>query len=489
MAVLAKSLLESEFWYEDLLLICDNLPNVEREGVNLSSFVSRNIELKTPFISSPMDTVTESKMAILMALMGGIGVIHYNLPIELQAEEIQRVKQFESAFIRTPVVLSPKNTVRDVYDIARVRGFFSVPITEDGTMKTNLVGIVTHRDIRYFETDAEMNTPLSQVMTPKDKLITASKEKTVDKADIRAANKIIREHNLDTLPIVDRNFKLVALVTDSDIRKNNTYPLATKDTNKQLKVLGAIESRMALVQKRLPELVNAQVDGVVIDASVVFYEQLEISKYIKKTYPHLEVIIGNVDSGKMVYSILSEAAKYVDGIRVGIGPGTACITQEQLGVGRAQGSAVHDCYQAAREWGIKKKYHVPLIADGGVKRPSDIVKALALGANTVMMGGLLAGLEESPGEPEFDDEAGHLIKKYRGMGSREAMDKGGAVRYRVDDAKIRVVEGKSKKIGYKGSGYVYLPHMIAAVKQSIHKLGFADIKSLQKEARIVPSHR
>jgi IMP dehydrogenase len=488
MAILAKGLPDHEFWYDDLLIICDALPTVEREAVNLKSLASRNIELKTPFISSPMDTVTESKMAILMALMGGIGVIHYNLPIDLQAEEVLRVKRFEAAFVIKPIVLAPKDTVGDVYEVARTHGFFSVPITEDGTMNAKLVGIVTHRDIRYFETPKELTTPLAKVMTPSAKLITAPKEATVDKNDIKAANKIIREHNLDTLPIVDKAFKLVALVTDSDIRKNRVYPLATKDGNKQLKVLAAIESRMVLAQKRLPALVAAEVDGVVVDASVVFAEQLAIAKYIKKASPGLEVILGNVDSGKMVYEILSQAAKYVDGIRVGIGPGAACITQEQLGVGRAQGSAVYDCYLAAREWAKKKKYAVPLIADGGVKRPSDIVKALALGANTVMMGGLLAGLDESPGEPEFDDEAGRLVKKYRGMGSQEAMDKGGAVRYRVDDAKIRVVEGKSKKIGYKGSGYVYLPHMIAAIKQSIHKLGFSDIASLQKEARIVPSH-
>lgn len=487
MPQLHQHLRESEFWYNDILLVIDNLPDIEREAVDLTCQLSRNLTLKTPFISSPMDTVTESPMAILLALMGGIGVIHYNLTPEEQAEEIKAVKRWERAFITDPIVLGPKATVAKILEIGRRFGFFSIPITEDGTMGSKLVGLVTHRDIRYFETAAELNLPLAKVMTPGDKLITARKETTLARNNIRAANKIIRQHNLDTLPIVDRNFHLAALVTDSDLRKNNIFPLATKDKYKQLKVLAAIESRLALVQKRLPVLAAAGADGVVIDASVVFAEQLEIAKYVKKTYPELEVIIGNVDSGKMVWEILAQAAKYVDAIRVGIGPGAACITQEQLGVGRAQGSAVWECAEAAAKWSKNHRDKIPLIADGGVKRPSDIVKALALGADTVMMGGLLAGLEESPGEPEFDEEAGHLVKKYRGMGSAEAMAKGGAVRYRVDDAKIRVVEGKVKRIGYKGSGYIYLPHLIAAVKQSIHKLGFGDIATLQRKTRIVPN--
>ncbi len=488
MAKLHPALKENEFWYQDILLICDNLPNVERESVDLSSPVSRNLKLKTPFISSPMDTVTESKMAILMALLGGIGTIHYNLTPEDQANEVRRVKRFESAFITDPLVLGLKDTVASVFATAKQYGFFSIPVTEDGTLNSKLLGIVTHRDVRYLETDTEMLLPLAKVMTPATKLITAKKHSTLDKNNIRAANKIIRKYNLDTLPIVDKNFKLAALVTDSDLRKDNNFPLATKDDNKQLRVFAAIESRLNLATIRLKHLSSSGVDGVVIDASVVFEEQLAIAQFVKRTYPHFEVILGNVDSGKMVLKILESSAKYVDGVRIGIGPGAACITQEQLGVGRAQGSAVLECSQAADYYFKKKGYHLPLIADGGVKRPSDIAKALALGADTVMMGGLLAGLEESPGNPEFDEEEGHLVKKYRGMGSQEAMEKGGAVRYRVDDAKIRVVEGKVKKVGYKGSGYIYLPHLIAAVKQSIHKLGFADIPALQKYARIAPNH-
>lgn len=487
MVALHPDLRNKEFWYNDIILLCNNLPDFEREEVDLSTQFSRNIKLKTPFVSSPMDTVTDAKMATLLALIGGIGVIHYNYEtIDEQIAEAEKVKRFEAAFIRKPVVLGPKNTVGDIYQIARKFGFYSVPITQDGTLKSKLVGIVTHRDVRYYESPKEMEIPLAKIMTPKERLITAAKKETLDKKDIRAANRIIREHNLDTLPIVDDSFHLVAIVTDSDIRKNEMYPLATKDENKQLKVLIAVESRLALARERIKKGIEAGVDGIVIDASVVFREQLEIAKEAKKNFPKLEVILGNVDSGKMVERIIKEAGQWVDALRVGIGPGAACVTQDYLGVGRAQASAVWDCSQTAKK--LKKNgFTMPIIADGGIKKPADIIKALALGAQTVMMGSMLAGLEESPGEEELDEELGYLVKKYRGMGSLEAMAKRGAVRYGIEKVAIKVPEGKVVKVGYKGSGYILLPKLIAAVKQGLQKLGCKDILSLQKTAEIRPS--
>jgi len=478
MVKLHPDLQNKEFWYQDILLVCNQLPDFEREEVDLTSKISRNIILKTPFVSSPMDTVTGAEMATLMALMGGIGVIHYNYEtIEEQMTEAEKVKRFEAAFIEKPVVLNPQNTVADIYQIAKKHGFYSVPITQDGTLKTKLVGIVTHRDVRYLQTKKERSIPLAKIMTPKEKLITGARKDTLDKNAIRVANKIIRKHNLDTLPIVDKNFHLVAIVTDSDLRKNEMYPLATKDKNKQLKVLIAVESRLNLAKERIKKGVEVGIDGIVIDASIVFKEQLEIAKYTKKNFSHLDVILGNVDSAKMVRKIINSVGKHVDGLRIGIGPGAACITQEQLGIGRAQASAVWDCSRASP---------LPMIADGGVRRPSDIIKALALGAQTVMMGGLLAGLEESPGESEFDEELGYLTKKYRGMGSLEAMEKRGAIRYRIDKSKIKVPEGKTLKVGYKGSGYMYLPKLIAAVKQGMQKLDCPDIETLQARTEIKP---
>ncbi len=488
MAKLHRDLRNKEFWYRDILLVCNRLPDFERDEVDLTTKLSRNITLKTPFVSSPMDTVTGSQMAIMMALMGAIGVIHYNYEtIDEQMEEVEKVKRFEAAFVKKPVVLSPKNKVEDVYQIAQKFGFYSVPITEDGTINSKLVGIITHRDVRYLETKKEMKIPLSKIMTPREKLITAPKEKTLDKNDIRAANKIIRKYNLDTLPIVDKNFRIVALVTDSDLRKNETYPLATKDENKQLKVLVAVESRLVLAKERIKRAVEAGADGIVLDASVVFKEQLEIARFAKKHFPRLEVILGNVDSGKMVEEVMKNANSIVDGLRVGIGPGAACITQEYLGIGRAQGSAVWDCSQAAKKLAKKSGFKIPIIADGGIRKPSDIIKALALGAETVMMGGLLAGLEESPGEAEFDEEKGYLVKKYRGMGSLEAMEKRGAFRYGIEKMEIKVPEGKVTKVGYKGSGYIFIHKLIAAVKQGMQKLGTRNLSTLQKIAEIIPN--
>ncbi len=373
--------------------------------------------------------------------------------------------------------------------------FFSVPITEGGTLNSKLVGIVTHRDVRYR---TDMETKLKDIMTSKDKLIITYKKDTVDKNDLEKANKIIKENNLDTLPIVDENFKVAALVTDSDLKKNEQWPLATKNENKQLRVFIAAESRLELAKKRIEQAAAVGVDGIVIDASVVFKEQLEIAKFCKENFSKLDVVLGNVDSAEMVRKIVEKASKYCDCLRVGIGPGTACITQEELGTGRAQASAVWDCTQEAKK--LEPRYGlIPIIADGGIKipdfvgrdvqKPGDITKALALGAQTAMMGGLLAGLDESPGEKEFDYEEKRMVKKYRGMGSLEAMEKRAGLRYGVDKAKIKTAEGRVMKIPYRGSGYNFLPGLIAGVKQSFQKQGFRNISELQKNVDIRPISR
>jgi len=489
----ASSLRGREFWYKDITLIPNRLPDFERDEVDLTTNFTKKIVLKTPFVSSPMDTVTEAEMAILMALMGGIGVIHYNFQtIDEQIKEVEKVKRFEAGFVFNPVVLSPENTIKDVYNIKEKYGFFSVPITEDGTLNSKLMGIVTHRDVRYRK---DMDTKLKTVMTPREKLIIGKKSETVDKNDLNSANKILRENNLDTLIIVDGADKVTALVTDSDIRKNEQFPLATKNENKQLKVFIAVESRLKLAKERIGKAFDAGVDGIVIDASVVFKEQLEIAKWVKQNFPKLEVVLGNIDSGQMVERILDEAANLVDGLRVGIGPGAACITQQELGIGRAQASAVWECALATKK--LEPKYGpIPIIADGGIKiidditqdiaKPGDITKALALGAQTVMMGSLLAGLDESPGEKEFDYEENKMVKKYRGMGSLEAMERRSAVRYAVDKTKIRIAEGIVTKVPYYGSGYDFLPRLIIGVKQSLQKQGFKNIKELQEQADIRP---
>ena len=495
MSKLHPQLKNKEFSYKDITLVPYRLPDFEREEVDLTAFFTKKIKLKTPIVSSPMDTVTESRMAILMALFGGIGVIHYNfLTIEEQLDEARKVKRFEAAFVRNPICLGPDNTVGDVYKINEEYGFFSTPITEDGTLNSKLIGIITHRDVRYLE---KMNVPLKKIMTPKEKLVTAHRKNTLDKNDIYEVNRIIKKHNLDTLPIVDDKFRLVALVTDSDLQKNDNFPLATKDNNKQLRVFIAIESRMDLAEKRVKQAVEAGfgIDGVVVDAGIIYRKQLEIAKSIKKNFPELEVVLGNVCSGKMLRDVLKDGARFIDGLRVGVGPGAACITQQELGTGRSQASAVYDCAETVKK--LKSKYGpMPLIADGGIKilddgskRPADITKALALGVQTVMVGSVLAGLEESPGEKEYDDENERMIKKYRGMGSVGAMQRRSAVRYGIDKVKVRVAEGKEIKVPYRGSGYDFLPRLIAGVKQSFQKQGFRNILELQKHVDIRPISR
>jgi len=493
MAKLHPDLQNKEFWYKDITLIPNRLPDFERDEVDLTMNFTKRITLKTPFVSSPMDTVTEAPMAILMALMGGIGVIHYNFStIDEQIEEAKRVKRFQAGFVFNPVVLSPENTIRDVYKVNDKYGFFSIPITEDGTLNSKLVGIVTRRDVRYRE---DMEAKLKDVMTPRERLVIVKKSETIDKNNLSLAVGILRRHNLDTLPVINDEEKVVALVTDSDIRKNEKYPLATKDENNQLRVFIAVESRLQLAQERIKKAFDAGVDGIVIDASIVFEEQLKIAKWTKENFSKLEVVLGNVDSAEMVEKIIKEASEYCGALRIGIGPGAACITQQELGTGRAQASAVFDCSQAAKK--LESEYSlVPLIADGGIKvidevgqdaqKPGDISKALALGAQTVMMGSLFAGLDESPGEKEFDYEDNRMVKKYRGMGSLEAMERRSAVRYAVDKTKVRIAEGIVTKVPYRGSGYDFLPKLIVGVKQSLQKQGFRNIKELQEEADIRP---
>jgi len=519
MAKLHPDLVDKEFWYDDITLIPNRLPDFERNEVDLTTHFTKRIRLKTPFVSSPMDTVTGSEMAILKALMGGIGIIHYNYPtIDDQIREVEKVKRFEAAFVKNPIVLGPNKTVGDVYTIAKKYGFYSVPITEDGTLKTKMLGIVTRRDVRYLE---DMSSPLEKIMTPKEKLITAHRRDTLDKNDVREANRRIKENNLDTLLIVDDDFHLVALVTDSDIQKDKKYPLATKDENKQLTTFVAVESRLSLAKERIGRSYDAGVDGILVDAGIAFKEQLEIAKYCKKNFPRLDTVLGNVDSAEMVRSIIEEASDYCDALRVGVGPGYACKTQQELGTGRAQASAVWDCAQEAKR--LEKEYGIiPTIADGGIKRldlineekktaeqleklsklgnieklsevwrPGDITKALTLGANTVMMGSLLAGLDESPGEKEFDYDEDRMVKKYRGMGSLEAMEQRAGVRYGYDieDHKIKIAEGIVTKVPYRGSGYDFIPQLIAGVQQSLQKQGFRNIQELQEYADIRPMPR
>ncbi len=479
-----------EFDFDDIIMEPYRLPDFSRDEVDLTSHVTRDIEVKTPFLGAPMDTVTDHRMAIMLGLLGGVGVIHYNFPtVDEQIKELQRVKNYKAAFVLDPSCLRSDSTVEDVQRLHDEHGFYSVPITEDGTPHTRLIGFVSHRDVRYESENPQKR--LQDVMTRRKKLIVAHRRDTLDKGDIKYVNNIIKRKKLDKLIIVDDEDRPCAIVTDRDIELHRRYPLASVDDNKQLYGFMAIggawhdPKKREIEMDRIDRAAKAGVDCLVIDQGVVYASQLEIAKYIKTKYPEIQVGVGNVASGDLVKELLESAGKYIDMIKFGVGPGGACITQQELGVGRMQAVAVHECGQVLMQ--MRDKYgHIAGVADGGVRSAADITKMLAF-TDAVMMGQLFAGLDESPPPAEHRD--GRLKKKYRGMGSIEAMQAGGEIRYGIDSQRIKVPEGIVKWVDYLGPGEPYVAGLIEAVKQSMNKQGFRSVVEMQEHCSINPYHR
>jgi IMP dehydrogenase len=429
------------------------------DDVDLEANLTRNIILKRPITSSPMDTVTEYRMAIGMALLGGIGFIHYNNTIEEQAEHVKKVKRFENGFITDPLVLSPDNTIADIDEIKAKYGFSGIPITEDGKLYSKLVGVVTNRDVD-FETDRTKK--LREVMTTE--LMTARKG-----ISLTQANEILKKSKKGKLPIVDEKGCLVAFMCRNDLLKNREYPFASKDGQKQLMVGAAISTKEES-RERLDRLVQSGLNVVVIDAAQgnSLY-QVEMIKYIKKKYPSLDVIGGNVVTEEQCENLIRAGA---DGLRIGMGPGSICTTQTTMAVGRAQATAIYRCARFARKKGV------PVIADGGISVTGHVAKALSLGASATMMGSMFAATEEAPGEYFYEN--GIRLKRYRGMASLEAMEKGGGKRYFADDAKIMVAQGVSGAVVDKGSLFDYVPYLIQGLKHSLQDMGANSVRKLHE---------
>ena len=456
--------IETGLTFDDVLLV-PSYSEILPSGVKLISKFSRNLSLKVPIVSAAMDTVTESKMAIAIAQEGGIGVIHKNLSAKEQSEKIRKVKRSESGMILDPVTLTKKSKVKDALKCMKDFSIGGIPIVDKSK---SLVGILTNRDLR-FEND--MNKSVNDVMTSEN-LITGAPGIT-----LKQAEKILQKNKIEKLPIVDDSNKLVGLITFRDIQKITLKPSSNKDEFGRLRVAAAIGVGNENIE-RCKMLYKAGVDAIVIDTAHAHTKSvLKIIKDVKKLFPNLDIVAGNVAT--------ADAAKFlakagVDGIKVGIGPGSICTTRIIAGVGYPQLSAIYNVSKAL------KGSDISVIADGGVKHTGDITKAIAAGADSVMLGSLLAGTLESPGETIIYE--GRKFKTYRGMGSVEAMEKGSKERYfqsKIKDKNKLVPEGIVGRVPYKGSVVESMFQFVGGLKSGMGYCGAKDIKELQKKSKFV----
>ncbi len=458
MSFFADKIVSEGLTFDDVLLIPSYSEVLPRE-VDLSSWFTRNIRLNTPVVTAAMDTVTDSLMAIAIAREGGIGVIHKNMGIAEQAKQVTSVKRAENGMIYDPVTISKEKTVRDAIGLMKTFKIGGIPVIDDQGF---LVGIVTNRDLRF---EYDMNKLVSEVMT-RDNLVT-----TNISTSLEMASEILQKYKIEKLPVVDKNNKLIALVTYKDITKAKDKPLASKDMKGRLRVAAAV-GIAGDTMDRVDELVKAQVDAIVIDtAHGHSMYVLEMLKKAKNKYPEIDFVAGNIATAEAATDLVLAGA---DAVKVGIGPGSICTTRVIAGVGIPQLSAIYNVSKAIEKTGV------PVIADGGIRYSGDIVKAIAAGAHSIMAGSLFAGVDESPGDTIIFQ--GRKFKTYRGMGSVEAMQSGSKDRYFQDmeeDIKKLVPEGIVARVPYKGSLYEVLHQLTGGIRSGMGYCGAKNIEMLQ----------
>ncbi len=448
--------------FDDVLLIPGE-SNVQPRDVDISTWLTKKIKLNTPLITAAMDTVTETRMAIAIAREGGMGIIHKNMTIEQQADAVDRVKRSENGVIVNPFFLTPEHYVYDANRLMAKYKISGVPICENG----KLVGLITNRDLRFMD-ESDYSQKISQVMTNKD-IVTAPVGTTLKEAQL-----LLKQHKIEKLPIVDEEGMLKGLITIKDIEKSVQYPNSARDENGRL-LCGAAIGATPDVLERVEALINAQVDVLVLDSAHGHNNNvIESVRRVKKAFPNVQLIAGNVATAEGTKALIDAGA---DCVKVGIGPGSICTTRIVAGIGVPQITAIFDAaYEAS-------KHNIPIIADGGVKYSGDIVKALAAGGSVVMIGSLVAGCEESPGESEIYQ--GRQFKVYRGMGSLGAMGRGSADRYFQSGNKKLVPEGVEGRVPYKGPLSDTIYQLMGGLRAGMGYTGCANIQELHEKAKFV----
>ncbi len=457
-------IIEEALTFDDVLLLPAHSTVLPKE-VSLATRLTRDITLNMPLVSAAMDTVTEARLAIAMAQEGGMGIIHKNLTVEQQAAEVHRVKKFESGVIKDPITVAPSMTIGELLDLTRKNKISGVPVIDNG----NLVGIVTNRDVRF---ETRYGAPVSEVMTPKDKLVTV--QEGADKEEVIS---LLQKHRIERLLVVNSDFELRGLITVKDIQKATEKPLACKDDQGSLRVGAAVGT--AIEDERVTSLVEAGVDVIVVDTAHGHSQGvIDKVRWVKQNYPDVQVIGGNIATAAAAEALRDAGA---DAVKVGIGPGSICTTRIVTGIGVPQITAVSNVAKALAKDGI------PLIADGGVRFSGDVAKALAAGAYTVMMGSIFAGTEEAPGEVELYQ--GRSYKSYRGMGSLGAMaqKEGSSDRYfqESSDQDKLVPEGIEGRVPYKGSLLAIVHQMVGGIRASMGYTGCATMDEMRTKPEFV----